>query len=201
MVLQGEMNKTLRYCCMPRETISNDILSLSCIQPEHIESIRQWRNVQMSVLRQKAEIDEQQQVKYFNAYIWPTLNQTQPANILLSLHRGETLIGYGGLVHIAWEDLRAEVSFLLDPALVGSDSVYSDMFNGFLELISDFAFYDLQFNRLFTETWRSRTLHIETLEAASFHREGIMKEHTIQCGVPTDSVIHGRLAPGKARKP
>ncbi len=179
---------------MPRDVISHGKLSLVCVQPEHIESIRQWRNSQMPVLRQKSEISPQEQEEYFETQIWATLNNLQPDNILLAYLREGMLIGYGGLVHMAWQDSRAEVSFLLDTAKADASLDYAQNCRSFLSLICEFAFEDLKLNRLFTETWSTRRVHLQALDSAGFRREGVLKQHTIQCGVATDSVIHARLA-------
>lgn len=117
-----------------------------------------------------------------------------PTNILLAIRLDGKLIGYGGLVHISWQDKRAEVSFLLEPDKADAHPHYAGTFAHYLHTVSELAFTDLQFNRLFTETWSTRSVHIQALESAGFVREGVMKEHTIQDGVYTDSVIHGRLA-------
>ena len=47
-------------------------------------------------------------------HIWPDMPSLQPKNLLLAYMEDDNLIGYGGLVHIAWEHLRAEVSFYND---------------------------------------------------------------------------------------
>lgn len=194
-VQQRDMKNSLAYRCLEQDAYTDGILSLSCVQPEHIESIRQWRNAQMAVLRQRAEISELEQIEYFETRIWPTLPMPNPDNILLSIHREEQHVGYGGLVHIAWPDRRAEVSFLLRTDLTHSDNEYANIFKRYLTLLSKLAFESLRFNRLFTETWAPRTHHIKALESAGFVREGLMRQHTIQQGVATDSVIHGKLAP------
>lgn len=188
------MTTTYRYSCLPRPVVSNGSLQLSAVQPEYIESIRQWRNAQRPVLRQNGEISVQQQIDYFETQVWPSMEEDCPNNILLAIHRDSQLIGYGGLVHISWQDKRAEVSFLLEPDKADAHPDYVHTFEHYLHTVGELAFTDLQFNRLFTETWATRSIHMQALESAGFEREGVMKEHTIQEGVYTDSIIHGRLA-------
>ena len=188
------MTDLFEYQCMPRPTISDGLFCLMCVQHEHIESIRQWRNAQMAILRQNDEISPQGQLEYFKKYIWSTLNRSKPDNILLAFLQERKLIGYGGLVHIAWQDSRAEVSFLLESSQADTHPEYASRFRSFLALLSEIAFKDLKLNRLFTESYSNRSAHLRALENAGFLKEGILREHTQQKGIATDSVVHSRLA-------
>ena len=51
--------------------------------------------------------------------------------------KNSKLVGYGGLVHIEWDHLRAEVSFLVDTEISGTKEDYSKLFPSFLNLIKD----------------------------------------------------------------
>jgi RimJ/RimL family protein N-acetyltransferase len=181
------------YACMPRPRIASGRMSIRAVQPGHVESIRRWRNAQMDVLRQSEAIGEERQRAYYAAHVWPAMAETRPANVLLIYEEDGEPVGYGGLVHIAWEHLRAEISFLLDPALTGDGAAYRRYFSAFLGLIAELGFRDLGLNRLFVETYAMRTAHIAILEEAGFAREGVMREHVMIDGRPCDSLIHARL--------
>jgi len=181
------------YRCLPNPRLEQGGFSVRSVQPGDIEAIRVWRNAQMDVLRQAEPIGEDAQQAYFAREVWPALNVERPANILLAFAEGERLIGYGGLVHIAWDCRRAEVSFLLDPALAADEQAYRVRFASFLALIRRLAFEDLGFHRLWTETYVFRDAHIATLEHAGFRLEGRMRDHVVIDGRPTDSLIHGCL--------
>ena len=183
------------YACLPRQHVADGAYALSCVQAQHTEPIRLWRNAQMDVLRQAAPISAEQQQRYFAQHIWPTLALPQPANVLLALHHQGQLIGYGGLVHIAWEHRRAEVSFLLDDARTHDAAGYAADFSAFLNLLATVAFDDLGFRRLFTETYAMRHHHIQVLQANGFELEGVLRQHVLINGEPVDSLMHGRLSP------
>jgi hypothetical protein len=87
---------------------------LTSIRMEDAETIMKWRNEQMSALRQSAPLTPSEQKNYFDNVVKPSLSQKQPDLILLRFTFENSLIGYGGLVHIDWENQRAEVSFLLE---------------------------------------------------------------------------------------
>lgn len=188
------MKSTAAYRCMPRSRLANDTLAIQALQPEHIESVRLWRNAQLPVLRQQHPISRQQQIDYFSDVVWPALEHDQPSNILLACVVGDRLIGYGGLVHVAWADARAEVSFLLDPEIVRSKEQYARYFRAYLDLVARLAFDDLSLHRLSGETYSMRSAHIEILESAGFQREGRLREHVMIDGEFQDALIHGLLA-------
>ncbi len=181
------------YSCLKRQKFFCGSYAIRTIQPSDIELIRQWRNSQMDVLRQKKEISYSEQLSYYQDLIWPTLSHIHPQNILLGYLFDDKLIGYGGLVHIDWESRRAEVSFLLDPVRTCDHQRYADDFLVFLQLIKILAFKDLGLQRLFTETYSHRRHHINVLEAAEFILEGVLRRHVILVGEPADSLIHGFL--------
>lgn len=182
-----------RYQCMLRPRLDRGPYAIEAVQPAHIEAIRLWRNAQHDVLRQAAPITAEQQALYYAGRIWPDMEQAYPENVLVGYSLEDCLIGYGGLVHIAWEHGRAEVSFLVDPALPGDAAGYRRHFSNFLALVKEMAFIDLRLRRLFTETYAIRDCHITVLEQSGFRREGVMREHVLAGGRPVDSIIHGCL--------
>lgn len=181
------------YACLTKQGVCDGEYAIVPVQPEHIESIRQWRNTQLDVLRQTTPISQQQQVDYYAKHIWPSMSELMPVNIVVSYLCEGIPIGYGGLVHISWQDLRAEVSFLLASERTTDAAIYSADFRRFLGLIKQLAFDRLNFHRLFTETYSIRQLHIATLEQSGFILEGVMREHVRIGGLPADSIIHGCL--------
>lgn len=182
------------YRCMPRVVIAEGCHAVRAVEPQHIEAIRRWRNAQIDVLRQSAPISPTQQAEYYAREIWPSKDAAEPNNILLIYLKDGEPIGYGGLVHIAWEQRQAEVSYLLDPTVPRSEEENGVLFARFLQLIKVLAFEDLRLARLHTETYAMRHSHIATLEACGFKREGRRRHHVRVAGRPTDALLHGCLA-------
>ena len=177
------------YKCLKKITYQMGEYSTETVQPGHIELIRQWRNEQMDVLRQSKAISERQQIEYFEKHVWPELNKNQPKQILLSFFSKNKLIGYGGLVNISWDHLRAEISFLCDPRVVGKVQIYRKCFLNFLEIIRDLSFKTLGLNRLYTETFSFRKTQISILEDFGLDIEGVLKSSYKINGKFCDSVI------------
>ncbi|MCG5516521.1 MULTISPECIES: GNAT family N-acetyltransferase [unclassified Ectothiorhodospira] len=182
------------YRIMPRPRLHDGDLSLRAVGPQDIESIRQWRNAQMDVLRQSAAITPEDQQRYFAEHVWPDMGVLQPQQILLAIERHGQLIGYGGLVHISWPYRRAEISFLLEPHLERDPETLLDHFSRYLLLIQDLAFEDLQLKKLITETYEHRVVHLKGLEAAGHRLEGRLRKHVMVGGQPADALIHGILS-------
>ena len=162
------------YVCLKHPCIALGDYAIRAIQPQDIEDIRQWRNAQIDVLRQDGEITPDMQVAYFDTQIWPTFSQANPRQILVTHFHRDLRIGYGGLVHMAWAHARAAVSFLVAPDIAADDARYGEAFDAFFSLIKTLAFEDLGLNRLTTETYASRTKHIDV--RYHFVRERIERE-------------------------
>jgi len=179
------------YLCLKSNYFESKKYHLTPLSNDHIESIRIWRNKQKDVLRQNQNIQKTEQITYFKKNIWPQSKILKPKNILMGFFHMNKLIGYGGLVHISWENRRAEVSFLLDDSIVKQLDLYEFEFSIFLNLIRQLAFQDLKLNKIFTETFDFRKKHIEILEKNSFYIEGRLKSHVCCNGKFVDSLIHG----------
>lgn len=188
---QEENQVPISYACMPRPILSLGSLSVQAVQEYHIEDIRQWRNAQMNILRQSTLITPDEQKNYFQKHIWTDMPSLHPKNILLAYMEDDHFIGYGGLVHIAWEHLRAEVSFLLSNNLAGTAEDFQQYFPTFLQLMKILAFEDLKLERLCTETYSIRPEYISVLENSGFEREGILTNHIRIKNKPFNSFIHG----------
>lgn len=154
--------------------------------------IRRWRNSQISILRQRVELSASQQDDYFKSVVAREMRIQNPPQILLGLDLSGEFVAYGGLVHISWLDQHAEMSFLTDPAYSANDD-HRRLLDIFVRLLSDLSLNKLGLHRLFTETYSSRTEHIEMLEKLGFCREGVLREHVMINGEYVDSVLHGLI--------
>ena len=113
-----------KYKCLKSQINILGEYSISPLQIEHIEEIRNWRNQQMDVLRQTSKISVHDQRTYFSQKVWSQLENSEPTSILLGLSFSGELIGYGGLVNIEWIHKRAELSFLSATNRAGDNRLY-----------------------------------------------------------------------------
>lgn len=182
-----------RYNCLNINELESGDYKIIPVRKKDIMIIKEWRNKQIKILRQKEMLTERKQKDYFEKIIFPSFKYEKPNQILFSFLFKNRLIGYGGLVHINWGDKKGEVSFLLNPSRVKNILFYKNDFTVFLEFIKKIAYGDLKFNRLFTETFDLRRTHVKVLEKNNFKLEGRLKKHVCINNKFVDSLIHGNL--------
>ncbi|MBL6693273.1 MAG: GNAT family N-acetyltransferase [SAR86 cluster bacterium] len=179
-----------KYSCLADQVHTLGDYLIRPVQNEEINQIRLWRNEQIEVLRQDKLINKSMQIDYFKRKIWPQYKKDKPEQILLSIYKNKIFIGYGGLVYINWDNLSAEVSFLLCTERMSKHELYSKDFKSFLTLIKYLATKELNLNYLTSETYVFRKKHIEILENASFEAYGA-KENTLSMqNKKYDSILH-----------
>lgn len=178
------------YKALNKQKFSNENFSIVPIRQDDLLDIMIWRNEQIDVLRQKKIITISEQNIYYNTVLLPTLSEQFPNQIIFSYLKDNVLIGYGGLVHISWEDKRSEMSFLLNSEYVKNDAIYEQYFLKFISLLKEVNFCQLNFHKLFTETYSHRSFHISILEKAGFELEGVLKDHVLIENIYFNSLIH-----------
>ncbi len=189
----------MSYRSLKKSVLENGNFSIIPLRENDMESIRQWRNAQMNVLRQKSEITKESQQLYFKNVVTPLFSNDSPTQLLFSFLQNNVLIGYGGLVNISWQDKRAEMSFLVKPEIATANSDYKKAMSEFISLIKKLVFDEMNFNRLFTETYEFRDFHISILLEHGFKEEGRKKEHIVENGKFYDSILHSILKKDNAK--
>jgi len=181
------------YIALNKQVYNFEDFSIVPIRYEDMFKIMIWRNAQIINLRQKIELTIEIQEEYFEKEIKKLFNEKQPSQLLFSFLEKQNCIGYGGLVHISWEDKRAEMSYLVNPVITSNTEAYEKSFSCFIKLIKKVCFEELMFNKLFTETYCNRLKHIKILEKNGFIIEGVLREHIIQNSKFQNSIIHSIL--------
>ena len=164
------------YDFYPHLTLASGSLCLRPIKWEDREPIRKWRNTQIEVLRQAQPLSKSDQARYFLEAVSPQMGMEHPPQILFGLETDGTLIGYGGLVHMQWNDRRAEVSFLTDSTRLDPETFASD-WSAYLDLLTSLATNVLSLHKLTTETYEIRPNLIGILEKYGFAQEGTHPGH------------------------
>lgn len=179
------------YTHFPNIERTSGEFSLRPLRWEDREPIRRWRNEQINVLRQTTPLSIDDQDTYYRNVLAPQFEEREPQQILWSLEENGRLIGYGGLVHIAWSDARAEVSFLTETERV--PKLLPDDWGAYLQLLIPIARDSLQLHKLTTETFATRSEMFPILEANGFVREGVLRDHHREAQGWTDSLVHALL--------
>jgi RimJ/RimL family protein N-acetyltransferase len=184
----------MAYRILKKNEYSSGDYKIVHLRDDDKYAIMEWRNQQMDILRQKEKLTRESQTQYFSTVISRDFESDQPRQVLFSyMLRGE-LIGYGGFVHMNWQDLRSEVSFLLETERNKDIEGFKFEYGIFLRLMKDIAFNELGMNKLTTEAFDLRPYLIETLEANGFVLEGRLKSHNLINGVFVDSLLHACFA-------
>jgi RimJ/RimL family protein N-acetyltransferase len=181
----------MNYICLKNQEFKTDSYRMLPIRMEDIFLIKQWRNEQIDILRQNVLLTDDMQKIYFENVIKPLFLLAQPDQILFSILKEGHFIGYGGLVHIDWNNKMAELSFLVETIRSKQSEIYKVDFSAFLTMIKKVAFNELNFHRIFAETYDIRPLHISVLENEGFKYEKRLKDHVEIQGKLKDAFIHG----------
>jgi RimJ/RimL family protein N-acetyltransferase len=149
--------------------------------------IMQWRNEQIYHLRQREILTKEKQDLYFETVISELFDQEKPSQILFSLLDDNILVGYGGLVHIDWENRNAEVSFLQK----NEDEL--NLWDIFLKLLFEVSFKELNMLKIYTYAFDLRPQLYSILELNAFIKEAVLVNHIILDEKPINVVLHAKF--------
>ncbi|WBO85669.1 GNAT family N-acetyltransferase [Hymenobacter yonginensis] len=183
------------YQALSRQQFEHQGYTLLPIRDTDQEAIRQWRNDQIDILRQREPLTAQAQAQYFTQVVRPLFAQPEPSQLLFSFLQGGRLIGYGGLVHIDWQAGRAEISFLLETSRNQHVAQFQQDFTVYLRLLREAAFEATSLCKLNTEAYDIRPYLTQVLEAEGFVLEARLHEHVSVAGRRVDTLIHSCFRP------
>jgi RimJ/RimL family protein N-acetyltransferase len=142
-------------------------------------------------LRQNKPLTEKDQENYFNQVVENLFTQARPPQVLFSYLKGNECIGYGGLVHINWNDRNAEISFLIDTQR--EEREFHFHWSTYLGLIEQVAFQELKLHKVYTYAFDLRPHLYSVLEANVYLKEAVLKQHAYFDGGFIDVVIHSKI--------
>ena len=185
------MNNIRTYKCLKQQTFESGDCKLVPIRHEDRYPIMKWRNEQIYHLRQAKPLNKEKQDWYFENVVAKLFDQEKPNQLLFSVLKKGECIGYGGLVHINWIDMHAEISFIMNTAL--EEQHFVTNWEAFLRLIEKVAFQDLKFHKIFTYAFDLRPHLYPALEGVGFKKEAILPEHCFFEERFVDVVIHSKI--------
>ncbi len=176
---------------MAKQTYSFNEYQIVPIRNEDRYYIMQWRNEQIYHLRQNKLLDVDSQDNYFNNVISKLFEKKNPEQILFSFLENGKCIGYGGLVHINWVDLNAEISFIINTEL--DKNYFEKHWKYFLGLIEEVAFKELKFHKIYTYAYDLRPKLYFVLDNCGYVEEAKLKEHIFFDNYFIDIIIHSKI--------
>jgi RimJ/RimL family protein N-acetyltransferase len=181
------------YKCLNKQVFSRGKYSIVPIRMGDRYVIMKWRNEQIYHLRQNKALTEEVQDTYFNTVVEGSFNHEQPNQILFSFLDGDKCIGYGGLVHINWVDMNAEISLVMDTKL--QEKYFVKLWVNFLNLIILPAFNEIKLHKIYTYAFDVRPKLYEALLEAGFSEDARLKDHCKIEGKYLDVLIHSLINP------
>lgn len=172
------------------DQFSKDNYSLVPIRDQDKYEIMNWRNAQISILRQQATLTKEQQDNYFKTTVAQLFEQEKPEQLLWSFLLNKKLIGYGGLVHINWTNKTAEISFLTETSRNASKEVFVSDWVNYLSILKTIAQDQLHFHSIYTYAYDIRPNLYVALEKAGFKETTRLKDHVEIDGKLKDAVTH-----------
>lgn len=179
-----------KYTCLQNNFVQFSQYAIVPLRQESMTFIKEWRNAQIDVLRQNKKLTDYDQRRYYIEVVSRGFNTLRPSEILFDILFNDALIGYGGLVHIDWENKGCEISFLLNPARLENKAIYEKDFSAFIEMIKKVGFKDLHFKKLWTETYDIRPHHVSILEKSGFKKVATKRNNNSIKGKLVDSLFH-----------
>ena len=179
------------YAALTKQTYTLEAYSIVPIRDEDKFEIMEMRNGQIYHLRQKEPLSKNDQVNYFLNTIDRLFEQRYPDQILFSYLKNNSCIGYGGLVHINWQDLNAEISFIMAAELEKDE--FDLHWTNFLSMIEQVAFTDIRLHKIFTYAFDLRPHLYKSLLKNKFIEEARLKDHCNFNNKFIDVVIHSKI--------
>jgi len=179
-----------KYSFLKYQNYTKNRYSISPLRYEDILKIKKWRNEQISILRQKTPLTDNDQEKFFTDVIENTFYELKPDQILFSYFLDKKCIGYGGIVHIDWEKSVAEISFINETERAHVEIDYYNDFTNFIHLIFQIAFCELDLEKLTTETYGIRNVTLKILDELGFRLRDKINDYISIDGKQYDSLFH-----------
>lgn len=169
------------YKVLNQQVFEEGDYKLVPIRHEDRYEIMRWRNEQVKVLRQKGVLTPKEQDYYFDTVVNDLFSLKNPKQLLFSFLKNDVLIGYGGLVHIDWDSLNAEISFLLDTELMRPET-YTAFSNIYFPLIVKVA-NQANLKKVYTYGYDLDSFRFLPLYKNGFELEAYLHEHVQINGV------------------
>ncbi len=185
------------YTILDKQEYATGPYKMVPIRDKDKYDILHMRNEQIYHLRQAKPLTITEQELYFATVVADLFKAQKPGQLLFSYLHNDTILGYGGLVHINWLDKHAEISFIIETKLENDFALH---WTNFLNMLKELAFGRLGFHKVFTYAFNLRPHLYEVLEENGFLEEARLKEHCFFDGQYIDVVIHSKFNPALEEK-
>ena len=179
------------YSVLDKQIFTVGNFSLVPIRSSDKFVIMKWRNEQMYHLRQDSVLTIEKQNNYFKNIVSTLFDNERPSQILFSFLKNGECIGYGGLVHINWVDMNAEISFIMDTAL--EKEHFNEYWSIYLKCLEELAFDEIKFHKIYVYAFDLRPHLYEMLVDNDYFLDARLTKHCLYDENLIDVVIHSKL--------
>jgi RimJ/RimL family protein N-acetyltransferase len=167
--------------------INGKLISLRAIEEEDLPILRDYRN-ELNIRKMCREVkllNMIRQMKWFEEVSY------DPHNIMFAIiNKKNKLIGACGITNISWTNRTCEISFYIGDR---DNWQESKEIKETITLLCDYAFKELNLNRIWAETYSNTLENAKLLEELGFVEEGVCRETYYFNGKYYDSIFHGLL--------
>lgn len=179
------------YKILNSQIFKNENYSIVPIRFEDRYDIMNWRNDQIYHLRQRKLLTKASQDKYFIEIVDKLFDLKKPDQVLFSFLRNQNFVGYGGLVHINFDDKHAEISFVMNTSL--EKEYFYEFWFTYLSLIEEVAFNEMGLIKIFVYAFDLRSKLYDVLIDSSYIQEARLKKHYLFNGKFIDVLIYSKF--------
>lgn len=179
-----------KYIALSQNEYKNKEFQIVPIRYEDKLDILKWRNEQIYHLRQSELLTKESQENYFKNTISKLFTEINPTQLLFSFLKNNNCIGYGGLVHIDWENKSSEISFIMKTTL--EKKYFHFYWKTFLQLIEKPAFEDLKLHKLTTYAFDIRPKLYIALEESGYQKEAVLENKCFINNEYKNIIIHSK---------
>jgi RimJ/RimL family protein N-acetyltransferase len=178
------------YKCLPVQEFTHGVYKLVPIRDQDKYAIMVWRNDQIDILRQKELLTAQAQESYFRNVVDKLFEAEKPTELIFSFFEGDSLIGYGGLVHIDWVSRCGEISFITETRRTINKNQFTSDWKNYLNVLKTIAKDYLVFFKIYTYAYDVRPELFKALTESGFVQEARLKKHIFIKDNLEDVLIH-----------
>ena len=163
-------------------------VNLRALEKEDLEILKIWRNDR----RTRIHTREYRLLNMINQYEWfeSLHKQNPPSAIMFGIeNKKRKLIGVCGLVYIDWKNRHAEISNIISM----NKWQKSKEAKNTLELLTNYAFNELNLHRLWVEIFDTIPENVKLFERMKFVKEGKLRDKLWRNSKWHDSFIYSKL--------
>ena len=181
----------MEYKCLNKQIYTIGEFKIAPIRFEDRGIIMKWRNQQMYHLRQNKILTIEDQNLYFENVVKQLFIDNEPKQLLFSFFEKDKIVGYGGIVHVDWENKNAEISFILDTE--NESQHFENFWMHFLKLIEEVSFENLHLHKLYTYAFDLRPKLYNVLESYFYIKEAELRDHVFFNNTYINVIIHSKI--------